>query len=128
MQGFLDHIVLNIEDDETIIDFYTRVLMLPAERLEDYRAGRSALSFRSHQSSYRDRFISKEIVGIRMSGRIKESSNLNHFCLSLIKKDWEDYMVGFLIIGFLSEKGLFNGGELREPEHPFIFPILKEIH
>ena len=39
MQGFLDHIVLNIEDDETMIDFYTKVLMLPAERLEDYRAG-----------------------------------------------------------------------------------------
>ena len=36
-------------------------------------------------------------------------------------------MIGFLTTGFLSEKGLSNGGELREPEHHFIFPILKEM-
>ena len=40
MQCLMDHIVLNVEDDEKMIDFYSRVLMLAPERLEEYRAGK----------------------------------------------------------------------------------------
>jgi hypothetical protein len=40
MQCLMDHIVLNLEDDEKIIAFYSKVLMLSSERLEEYRAGK----------------------------------------------------------------------------------------
>ncbi len=39
MQCTVDHIVLNVEDDEKMMDFYSKVLMLEAERLQEYRAG-----------------------------------------------------------------------------------------
>lgn len=39
MQCLMDHIVLNVEDDEKVIAFYSRVLMFPTERLDKYRAG-----------------------------------------------------------------------------------------
>ena len=39
MQCLMDHIVLNMEDDEKMIGFYSKVLMLATERLKEYRAG-----------------------------------------------------------------------------------------
>ena len=39
MQCVMDHIVLNVEDDENMIAFYTGVLQLAPERLQEYRAG-----------------------------------------------------------------------------------------
>ncbi len=39
MQCMMDHIVLNVEDDEKMIAFYSKVLMLSTERLDEYRAG-----------------------------------------------------------------------------------------
>ena len=89
MQGFLDHIVLNIEDDETIIDFYTRVLRLPAERLEAYRAGNAPFpSVRINHDTVIDLFPKK--LWAQKISAVKGFSNLNHFCLSLTKQDWED--------------------------------------
>ena len=88
MQGFLDHIVLNIEHDETIIDFYTKILMLSAERLEDYRAGNAPFpSVRINRDTVIDLFP-KKLWEQKISAG-KGFSNLNHFCLSLTKKDWE---------------------------------------
>jgi catechol 2,3-dioxygenase-like lactoylglutathione lyase family enzyme len=89
MQGFLDHIVLNIEDDETIIDFYTRVLQLPAERLEEYLAGEAPFpSVRINHDTVIDLFPKK--LWEQVVSEEKGFNNLNHFCLSLTKKDWED--------------------------------------
>ena len=39
MQCLMDHIVLNVEDEEKMIAFYSEVLELVPERLEEYRAG-----------------------------------------------------------------------------------------
>ncbi len=36
----MDHIVLNVEDHERMIDFYSDVLELPHERLAEYRRGK----------------------------------------------------------------------------------------
>jgi len=38
MKCLMDHIVLNVKDDERMINFYTCVLMRPEERLDEYRA------------------------------------------------------------------------------------------
>lgn len=89
MQGFLDHIVLNIEHDEIMIGFYTKVLMLSAERLEDYYAGNAPFpSVRINDDTVIDLFP-KKLWEQKISAG-KGFSNLNHFCLSLTKKDWED--------------------------------------
>ena len=88
MQGYLDHMVLNIEDDETIIDFYTKILMLPAERLEDYRAGDAPFpSVRINQDTVIDLFPKKLWEPLTSAG--KGFGTLNHFCLALTRKDWE---------------------------------------
>ncbi|MFH0957397.1 MAG: hypothetical protein V1897_01705 [Pseudomonadota bacterium] len=39
MECLMDHIVLNVEDDEKMISFYSKVLLMPPERLDEYRAG-----------------------------------------------------------------------------------------
>lgn len=89
MQGFFDHIALNIEHDETTIDFYTRILMLPSERLEDYRAGNAPFpSVRVNDDTVIDLFPKKLWEKHVSAG--KGFSNLNHFCLSLSRKDWEE--------------------------------------
>jgi catechol 2,3-dioxygenase-like lactoylglutathione lyase family enzyme len=89
MEGILDHIVLNVEDDETIIDFYTKVLMLSAERLEDYRSGEVPFpSVRINLHTVIDLFPKKLWDQDILSG--KGFRNLNHFCLSLTQRDWED--------------------------------------
>ncbi|MEX2490429.1 MAG: VOC family protein [Nitrospirales bacterium] len=89
MQGFLDHIVLNIEDDESMIDFYTRVIQLPAERLEDYRAGKAPFpSVRINDHTVIDLFPKKLWESKISAG--KGFRNLNHFCLALTRTDWED--------------------------------------
>jgi catechol 2,3-dioxygenase-like lactoylglutathione lyase family enzyme len=36
----LDHIVLNVRDIERALKFYTQVLGLPGERVEEFRAGK----------------------------------------------------------------------------------------
>jgi len=38
MECVMDHIVLNIENDEKMIHFYTKVLLLTPERIEEYYA------------------------------------------------------------------------------------------
>jgi extradiol dioxygenase family protein len=89
MQGFLDHIALNIEDDEPMIDFYTRVLMFPAERLEDYRLGNVPFpSVRINKETVIDLFPKKMWEQQIQAGR--GFRNLNHLCVSLSRKDWEE--------------------------------------
>ena len=39
MECLMDHIVLNLEDGEKMIAFYSKVLMFAPERLEEYNAG-----------------------------------------------------------------------------------------
>jgi len=88
MQGYLDHIVLNIEDVETIIDFYTKILLLPAERLEDYQSGEAPFpSVRINQDTVIDLFPKKLWEQDAPAG--KGFGSLNHFCLSLTRQDWE---------------------------------------
>ena len=46
MQCLMDHIVLNVEHDEKMIAFYSKVLMFPTERVERIPCRQSAISFR----------------------------------------------------------------------------------
>lgn len=89
MQCTMDHIVLNVEDDEKMMDFYSKVLMLEAERLQEYRAGMVPFpSVRLNSDTIIDLFPKKMWQKSSTTGQGR--SNLNHFCLSLSKETWED--------------------------------------
>jgi len=88
MQCLMDHIVLNVEDDEKMIGFYSDILMLATERLEDYRAGKVPFpSVRMNSETIIDLFPKK--MRQKSSAPGKGRNNLNHFCISLSKKTWE---------------------------------------
>ena len=89
MQCLMDHIVLNVEDDEKMIAFYSNVLKLVPERLEEYRAGEVPFpSVRLNSDTIIDLFPKKMW---QKSGRAGQGhDNLNHFCFALSKGMWEN--------------------------------------
>jgi catechol-2,3-dioxygenase len=91
MIALMDHIVLNVEDDERMIFFYSKVLMLASERLEEYRAGKVPFpSVRMNTDTIIDLFPKKMWQKNNTIG--KGLNNLNHLCLSLSKRTWEDLL------------------------------------
>jgi len=88
MECLMDHIVLNVEDDERMIGFYSEVLMLATERLEEYRSGKVSFpSVRLNAETIIDLFPKKMWQKGSTAG--KGFKHLNHFCISLGKKTWE---------------------------------------
>ena len=82
MQCRMDHIVLNVDDVEKMITFYTNVLMLATERLTEYREGKVPFpSVRLNPKTIIDLFPKRlwQANGASGPGR----SNLNHYCLSM---------------------------------------------
>ncbi len=91
MQCAMDHIVLNVEDEEQMIAFYEKVMMLPAERLEEFRAGKVPFpSVRLNADTIIDLFPKKMWEKSARVGDGRE--NLNHFCVALSKGAWQDLM------------------------------------
>jgi catechol 2,3-dioxygenase-like lactoylglutathione lyase family enzyme len=75
----LDHIVLNVRDIDRSLHFYTDVLGLPAERVDEFRAGKIGFpSVRINESTLIDLFPSARDNAPAPAGY---AENLNHFCL-----------------------------------------------
>lgn len=71
----MDHIVLSVSDIERSLAFYTGVLGLQGERLEEFRAGKVGFpSVRINEGTLIDLVQAGEADG----GTVK---NLDHFCL-----------------------------------------------
>jgi catechol 2,3-dioxygenase-like lactoylglutathione lyase family enzyme len=88
MKCLTDHIVLNVQDDEAMIAFYSEVLQLPTERLEEYRTGDVQFaSLRLNADTIIDLFPKKLWQKTAPQGEGRE--NLNHFCIAVTKADWE---------------------------------------
>ena len=88
MHCAMDHIVLNVEDDEKMITFYSQVLMFPTERLDEYRAGAVPFpSLRLNADTIIDLFPKKMWQGKARVGEGRD--NLNHFCVALSKEAWQ---------------------------------------
>ena len=88
MQGIMDHIVLNAEDIEALLRFYTEVVELEPERVEAFHQGQVPFpSVRVNAHTVIDLAPKGmwEQTQVRTSGR----RNLNHFCVSLEKIEWE---------------------------------------
>jgi catechol 2,3-dioxygenase-like lactoylglutathione lyase family enzyme len=89
MECLIDHIVLNVEDDEKMIAFYSKVLMFAPERLEEYRAEDVPFpSVRLNSDTIIDLFPKKIWQKSARTGQGRE--NLNHFCIALSKGTWQD--------------------------------------
>jgi catechol 2,3-dioxygenase-like lactoylglutathione lyase family enzyme len=85
----MDHIVLNVRDMDTTLDFYINVLGLQAERLEEFRAGKVPFpSVRINPDTVIDLFPTAPTAD---PGE-PERSDLNHFCLVLSKHDMPAFM------------------------------------
>ena len=92
MQCSMDHIVLNVEDDEIMIAFYSEVLMLSPERLDEYHAGKVPFpSVRLNSEMIIDLFPKK--LWQKNSTTVKGRNNLNHFCIAMSKETWEALFV-----------------------------------
>lgn len=76
----LDHIVLNVGDIDRSLKFYTEVLGLKGERVDEFRAGKVSFpSVRITDQTIIDLFPSKDRASDSSSERAVK--NLNHFCL-----------------------------------------------
>jgi extradiol dioxygenase family protein len=88
MQCLMDHIVLNVDDDEKMMAFYSTVLMMAAERFEEYRKGEVPFpSVRLNADTIIDLFPKKLWQQRARQGEGRE--NLNHFCIALVREEWE---------------------------------------
>ena len=86
----MDHIVLNVEDMDAVLNFYTNVLGLESERLEDFRAGKVGFpSIRVSADTVIDLFPAKETKPI--TPRNNSRTDLNHFCLVIEKEDFQRF-------------------------------------
>lgn len=96
----LDHIVLNVNDIDRSLRFYTEVLGLKGERVEEFRAGKVGFpSVRINDQTIIDLFPTKE--GARKLTSEKINGNLNHFCLVVGSEDFSgivDYLQGNQVV------------------------------
>ncbi|MBM3222690.1 MAG: VOC family protein, partial [Candidatus Tectomicrobia bacterium] len=80
----MDHIVLNVEKMDAVLDFYMNVLGLESERLDEFRQGKVPFpSVRINADTVIDLFPLKEPVPATATPL---RTDLNHFCM-VIGKD-----------------------------------------
>jgi len=104
MRGFkiseLDHIVLNVSDIERSLQFYTGVMGLKVERLDEFRTGKAGFpSVRINADTIIDLFPVEGQQERQMDGE-KAAGNLNHFCMVTDKEDFAG------IVDYLKENGI----------------------
>jgi catechol 2,3-dioxygenase-like lactoylglutathione lyase family enzyme len=84
----MDHIVINVVDIEKMIRFYTEVLLLPGERMDE---------FKDQKVPFPSVRLTKDTIIDLFPKRLWEKTspdnvcrpNLNHFCFSTDKSSWE---------------------------------------
>lgn len=83
----LDHIVLNVGDIDRSLKFYTEVLGLEGERVDEFRAGKVGFpSVRINVATIIDLFPRKDPADNLTSEKV--NGNLNHFCLVVGAEDF----------------------------------------
>lgn len=91
MECIMDHIVLNAENEEKLMAFYTEVLQMQPERIQEYRAGEVAFpSMRLNSDTIIDLFPKKMWQKNSQAGQGR--GNLDHFCIALNEGEWENLL------------------------------------
>lgn len=86
----MDHIVLNVKNMEIMIEFYTKVMQFPSERLVEFRDGNAPFpSVRLNADTIIDLFPKKLWQKNAQAG--PGQVNMNHFCLAMDKEVWEKF-------------------------------------
>ncbi|MDY6857271.1 MAG: VOC family protein [Thermodesulfobacteriota bacterium] len=89
MNFLMDHIFLNVKDVEKMIVFYSKILMMPPERLDEYHSGEVPFpSVRMNTDTIIDLFPKNIWQADAPAG--KAYGKLNHFCIALSKRMWHD--------------------------------------
>jgi catechol 2,3-dioxygenase-like lactoylglutathione lyase family enzyme len=84
----MDHIVINVVDIDKMLKFYTEVLQLPSERLEEFKKQKVPFpSVRLTKDTIIDLFPKK--LWEKTNPKDVCRPNLNHFCFSTGKGSWE---------------------------------------
>ena len=97
----MDHIVLRTRDVERSLRFYTEVLGMQAERVEQWRAGEVRFpSARLNADTIIDFFASDDIPNSR-----DEVRNQDHFCMVIDYTDMEALKASFEEIGVEIQAG-----------------------
>lgn len=99
----MDHIVLNVHDMETVLDFYINVLGLQGERLEAFREGKVPFpSVRINADTLIDLFpVEAPLPGTGDS----QPAHLNHFCLVVTQSEMPEIMANLHAAGVTIEEG-----------------------
>jgi glyoxylase I family protein len=96
----LDHIVLNVGDIQRSLRFYTDVLGLQAERLDEFKAGKVGFpSVRINGDTIIDLFPTPG-AGAADNQIEKRQGNLNHFCMVVERQDFSG------IVDYLAQHGI----------------------
>ena len=94
----LDHIVLNVRDIDRSLAFYTQVLGLRGERVEEFKEGKVGFpSVRINEHTIIDLNPLKAANATEQKSGEKARGNLNHFCLVVEKEAFSgivDYLKG----------------------------------
>lgn len=100
----MDHIVLNVEEDEKMVAFYTEVLMMAPERLEAYHADKVPFpSVRLGPGTVIDLFPKK--LWQKQPAADTGGGTLNHFCIALERQEWEALLLRLQAAGVAIETG-----------------------
>ena len=88
MKAVMDHIVLNAEDVEALVWFYTQIVELEPERLEEFRRRQVPFpSVRVNADTVID--LAPKVMWEGKKLRTPGRPNLNHFCFTVEKPEWE---------------------------------------
>jgi catechol 2,3-dioxygenase-like lactoylglutathione lyase family enzyme len=94
----MDHIVLNVTDIDRSLRFYTDVLGLAAERVDEFKAGKVGFpSVRINRDTIIDLFPVK-VAAWAQDEQGNREGNLNHFCLVVEREDFTtiiDYLKSY---------------------------------
>lgn len=100
----MDHIVLNVQDMDAVLAFYTEVLGLQAERLDAFREGKVPFpSVRINADTLIDLFPAKE--PLPDAEPVAQRSDLNHFCLVVGHQDMPQFIDHLQRHGVAIEEG-----------------------
>jgi catechol 2,3-dioxygenase-like lactoylglutathione lyase family enzyme len=102
----LDHIVLNVGNVDSALDFYVAVLGLTPERVDQYRDGEVLFpSVRINEHSLID-LMPPEMRATQAAGTgAGPEPNLDHFCLSLAGDRWRAIVASLAGHGIEIEAG-----------------------
>ena len=97
----MDHIVLRVKDVEESLRFYTQVLGMPAERVEQWRAGEIRFpSARLNADTIIDFFASDQQTIAKDGVR-----NQDHYCMVIESTDMEELKTKFEALGVEIQAG-----------------------